>query len=204
MVAKLDGFLDSPAQTLRRYPESDGAEAATLGRAVAWHRRPDEARASAAVARLIAERPDDPYYHELAGQFLLESGKPEAAAEAYRAAVALAPREPLILGGLGRALLNTGDPEAVPEARDTLARSVAMDDADGGVLRDLALAEAKLGNEGAAALATAERFALEGRFRDSERNARRAADLLPEGSPGWRRAEDLITITERVQKRARR
>ena len=54
------------------------------------------------------------------------------------------------------------------------------------------------------ALATAERFALEGRFRDSERNARRAADLLPEGSPGWRRAEDLITITERVQKRARR
>ena len=40
MVAKLDGFLDSPAQTLRRYPEGDASEAATLARAVAWHRRP--------------------------------------------------------------------------------------------------------------------------------------------------------------------
>jgi predicted Zn-dependent protease len=78
-----------------------------------------------------------------------------------------------------------------------------MDDADEGVLRDLALAEARLGNEGAAALATAQRFVLQGRFPDADRNARRAADLLPEGSPGWRRAEDLITITERVRKRAR-
>ena len=66
-----------------------------------------------------------------------------------------------------------------------------MDDANGGVLRDLALAEAKLGNEGAAALATAERFALEGRFRDADRNAARAAELLPEGSPGWRRARGI-------------
>jgi predicted Zn-dependent protease len=92
---------------------------------------------------------------------------------------------------------------AVPDARDALSRSATVDDANAGVLRDLALAEAKLGNEGAAALATAERFTLEGRFRDADRNARRAADLLPEGSPGWRRAEDLVTITRRVLKRAR-
>lgn len=202
LVAKLHGFLDSPAQTLRRY-EGDASEAATLARAVAWHRRPDDARARAAVAELVAARPDDPWYRDLAGQFLLEAGDAEAAAEAYRAAVALAPEEPLILGGLGRALLNTGDPGAVEEARDALARSAAMDDANAGVLRDLAVAEAKLGNEGAAALATAERFALAGRFRDADRNARRAAALLPEGSPGWRRAEDLVTITERVQRRAR-
>ena len=58
-----------------------------------------------------------------------------------------------------------------------LARSADADKANAGVLRDLALAEARLGNEGAAALATAERFALEGRFRDAEpqRRARRGA-----------------------------
>jgi predicted Zn-dependent protease len=203
MVAKLDGFLDSPAQTLRRYPESDTSEAATLARAVALHRRPDDARASAEIAKLLDARPDDPYYNELRGQFLLETGNAAASADAYRAAVALAPKEPLILGGLGRALLNTGEAAAVPDARDALSRSATVDDANAGVLRDLALAEAKLGNEGAAALATAERFTLEGRFRDADRNARRAADLLPEGSPGWRRAEDLVTITRRVLKRAR-
>ena len=90
--------------------------------------------------------------------------RPAPAAEAYREAVALAPKEPLILGGLGRALLNTDDPDDTAEARDALARSVGDGHADDGVLRDLALAEARLGNEGAAALATAERFVLQGRF----------------------------------------
>ena len=96
------------------------------------------------------------------------------------------------------------DDGATAEARDALARSADADEANAGVLRDLALAEARLGNEGAAALATAERFALEGRFRDAERNAERAAALLPEGSPGWRRAQDMITIARtRAELRSR-
>jgi predicted Zn-dependent protease len=198
MVAKLRAFLDTPAQTFRRYPDSDGSEAAALARAVAWHRRPDPARATANVEALLAAHPGDAYYQELAGQFLLESGNAAGAAEAYRRAVALAPGEPLILGGLGRALLNMDEDAVVAEAREALVRSAEMDRANGGVLRDLALAEARLGNEGAASLATAERFALEGRFRDADRNAHRAAALLPEGSPGWRKAQDLITMTRRA------
>lgn len=201
MVAKLAAFLGSPAQTLRRYPESDGSEAAMLARAIAWHRRPDPGRADAAMQALLAARPDDPYYLDLEGQFLLEDGRAADAADAYRQAVALAPKEPQILGGLGRALLNMDEDTATAEARDALARSATADKANGAVWRDLALAEARLGNEGAAALATAERFALEGKPRDADRNAVRAAALLPEGSPGWRRAQDIITMAKRALKR---
>lgn len=204
MVAKLAAFLGSPAQTLRKYPESDDSEAALLARAIAWHRRPDPARADGAMRALLAVRPDDPYYLDLEGQFLLESGKAAAAADAYRRAAALAPKEPQILGGLGRALLNADTDAATAEARDVLARSAATDKANAPVLRDLALAEARLGNEGAAALATAERFTLEGRFRDADRNAERAAALLPEGSPGWRRAQDIITVARRAEKQKRK
>ena len=189
MVAKLDAFLGSPAQTLRKYPDSDGSEAALLARAIAWHRRPDPARADAAMEALLAARPDDPYYLDLEGSSCSRAARRRPAAEAYRQAVALAPKEPLILGGLGRALLNMDD-----DARDgggarragALRRGATRPTA--AVLRDLALAEARLGNEGAAALATAERFTLEGASRDADRNAARAAALLPEGSPGWRRA----------------
>jgi predicted Zn-dependent protease len=200
MVAKLDAFLGSPAQTLRKYPERNASEAAELARAIAWHRRPDPAQASAAMRDLLAARPDDPYYLDLEGEFLLESGRAGAAAEVYRRAVALAPKEPLILGGLGRALLNMDDEAATAEARDVLVRALAADKANAAVLRDLALAEARLGNEGEAALATAERFTLEGAFRDALRNATRAAALLPEGSPGWRRAQDIITMARRALK----
>lgn len=79
-----------------------------------------------------------------------------------------------------------------------LRRSAALDRANPGVLRDLALAEARLGDEGAASLATAERFLLEGRFRDAGRQATRAVELLPRGSPGWKRAEDVIAVSRRA------
>ena len=200
MVAKLDAFLGSPAQTLRKYPEGDGSEAAKLARAIAWHRRPDPGRANAAMHELLAARPDDPYYLDLEGQFLLESGKAAAAAESTGRRWRWRRTSRSILGGLGRALLNMDSDTATAEARDVLARSVAADKANSAVLRDLALAEARLGNEGAAALATAERFTLEGRFRDADRNAERAAALLPEGSPGWRRAQDIITMARRALK----
>ncbi len=199
MVAKFKGFLDSPAQTLRNYPASDTSEYAALARAVAYHRRPDPARALASADALIAARPEDPYYHELRGQFLLEAGRAAPAAQSYRRAVALAPDEPLILGGLGRALLNMNERAADAEARQVLARSASLDKANSGVLRDLALAEARMGNDGAAALATAERHLLEGRFPDAARQAGRASDLLPTGSPGWRQAQDVITLSRRAQ-----
>lgn len=197
MVAKFKGFIQTPGQTLRNYPESDGSEPARLARAVAWHRQPNLKRALAQVDGLIAARPDDPYYQELRGQFLLEDGQARAAAAAYAKAVALAPKEPLLLGGYGRALLNADQPD---QAAEVLRQAIAKDKANPEVLRDLARAEAELGNEGAASLATAERFVLEGRFNDALRQAARAQQMLPRGSPGWRQADDVITMARRALK----
>lgn len=197
MVAKFKGFLQTPGQTLRAYPDTDGSEPAMLARAVAWHRQPSLKRALAEVDALIAARPEDPYYHELRGQFLLEAGQAQAAAASYARAVALAPKEPLLLGGYGRALLNAGDPQ---KAAEVLRGSIARDKANPEVLRDLALAEARLGNEGAAALATAERFLIEGRIKDALRQGALAERMLPRGSPGWRQAEDVITMARRALK----
>ena len=201
MVAKFRGFLQSPGQTLRAYPPGDATETAALARAIAYAREPSLARAMANVDALIAARPNDPYYQELKGQFLLEAGQAAAAANAYARAVELAPNEPLILGGYGRALLNVSAANRTAEAAEALRRSAAMDPANPEVLRDLALAEARLGNEGQAALATAERLVLSGRWPDALRQAERAAALLPRGSPGWKRSEDVIVMAQRALKR---
>ena len=184
MVAKLDAFLGSPAQTLRKYPERDASEAAALARAIAWHRRPDPARADAAMQALLRRGRTTPTISTSRASSCWRAGTPRRRREVYRQAVALAPKEPLILGGLGRALLNMDDDAATAEARDVLARSVAADKANGGVLRDLALAEARLGNEGAAALATAERFTLEGEFRDAEPQRRARGGAPARGLAG--------------------
>jgi len=142
-------------------------------------------------------RPDDPYYFDLRGQILMENRRAGAATVAYQKAADLAPRNALIQGGLGRALLADGRPK---DALEALERSRARDFQNAFVLRDLGQAYAQLGQDGMAALATAERYALQGRIEDAGRHARRAMALLSEGSAPWRRAEDVVVTAKRLTK----
>ena len=200
MVAKFDGFLGNPRQVLRKYKD-DKTEIGALARAVAYHRIPDVRRAMSTVDALIRARPDDAFYHELKGQFLIERGRAADAVAAYSRAARLAPDEPLILAGLGRALVAVDTPKSTRQALDVLTRAAAKEKADPGILRNLAVVYARLGDNGRASLATAERFALQGRLKDADIHATRAAGQLPQGSPGWRRAQDILAVTRRAKKR---
>ncbi|MGB2201370.1 MAG: peptidase M48, partial [Pseudooceanicola atlanticus] len=66
-------------------------------------------------------------------------------------------------------------------------------------LRDLGTAYAKLGNRGMAALVTAEGHALRGRTKEARILAQRAADMLPRGSAGWRRAQDVLNAVKNAK-----
>ncbi|MEM8870223.1 MAG: M48 family metalloprotease [Pseudomonadota bacterium] len=199
MVAKLDGFLENPRRTLAKYKD-DTTDIGALARAIAYHRHPDPERATATLQALLAARPDDPFYTELAGQFALENGNADAAVTAYRTAAQLAPDEPLILSGLGRALVALDTDPATREAVEVLTRARRLDKADARALRNLALAQARLGNEGQASLLTSERMLLLGRLNDAAIHATRAARALPQGSPGWRQAEDILRTTRRASR----
>jgi predicted Zn-dependent protease len=198
--AKLDAFTRNPGDVLRRAPKGDTSDAATIRRAVAWHRQGKTDQALEEIGRLLARRPQDGYAMETRAQILLEARRFDAAARDWGRAAALAPNEPLILGGHGRALLAAGQPRAALAA---LERAAARDGADPRILRDLATAYAKEGQTGMAALVSGERYALAGRLAEAEPLARRAVGALPEGSPGWRRAHDLLRAAETAAKRRR-
>jgi len=201
MQGKFRGFLGNPSYVLRRLKAGDQSEGTQLTRAVAYHRLPDIAKSMTSINRLLALRPEDAYYRELEGQFLLEDGHAAAAAAQYEAAAELAPKEALILAGYGRALLAIHKPADDKRALAVLSRARDMDPRDDAMLRDLALAWAKAGNSGMASLVTAERYALLTRFKDAATNARRAEGLLPTGSPGWLRAQDIIAAAKTASKR---
>ncbi|GMG84446.1 M48 family metalloprotease [Paralimibaculum aggregatum] len=194
--AKLEGFLDSPRRVLNRYEERDD-ELALYAKTVALHRLPAPREAVESADRLIAMRPGDPFYLELKGQILHESGRAREAVPLYRAAVAAAPEEPLLKAGLGRALLALEEPAADAEALRVLKEARDRDRGDPAALRDLAVAYSRAGDTGMATLATAERFALSGRSKDAVLHARRASALLPNGSPGWLRAQDILVLDKR-------
>lgn len=200
MRAKLAAFLSRPARTLAALetePQPDN-EINMMRRAIALHLLPDPGGALIAVDRLIEMRPDDPYYHELKGQILFESGRAAEAVGPYRRASELAPQEALIRGGLGRVLLSLNDPSKDGEALAALEDALRQGAAEPSILRDAATAYARAGEEGKAALATAERYALVGESRLALRQARRAIDQLPVGSPGWLKADDIRAVAERL------
>ncbi len=194
--AKLGAFIQSPSQTLRTIAKDDSSDIAVMRRAIAYHRLPDRNRAFAEIRRLANRLPNDPYVHELRGQILLESGQTEAAVQAYARAARLKPDNALILAGHGRALLALDTRSSRTEALRLLERAYSWDSQDPRLLRDLAVAYARNGQKGMASVATAERYALVGDLRSAGIHAARALEMLPQGSPGWNRARDMLNAAK--------
>lgn len=196
-TGKLSAFTRASSWTLRRV-RGDTSEVAAMRRAVAYHRQPDTDEALKAINALLRARPDDPYYNELYGQILLESRKVPESVRAYQRAAQLAPNEPLILRGLGRALLAANTAQSNAQALEVLQKARGRDAFDPGMLRDLALAHARAGQNGLASVATAERYAIGRRLGDAVTHAKRAEALLPQGSSGWLRAQDILSAARRA------
>jgi predicted Zn-dependent protease len=189
--AKLAGYLAEPAQILRLYPSSDRSVEAHYARAYAYHK---DARVDLALAEadaLLAKQPDNPYFLELKGQVLLESGRPRDAIVPLREAVRLTGNAPLIGAIFGHALIATEDPQHREEAVQVLRGSVARDRRNPFAWHQLGQVYASRGDEPRAMLASAEQQVLRGENMAALRSARGAEAGLPTGSPDWIRAQDI-------------
>ncbi len=78
MRAKLAGFLERPDTVARRYPSTDTSLPARYARAIAAYRFGGLSSALAQIDALIQTQPNNPYFHELKGQALLEGAQPAA------------------------------------------------------------------------------------------------------------------------------
>ena len=193
MKGKLRGFLERGDVTLRRYPLKDKSMPARYARAVAYFRGADLDRAMIEIDALLAERPDYPYFWELKGQVYVESSRPKEGIAPYRKAAALAPGEPLIQASLGAALVATEDANNLKEAVSVLRATLHKEPANAMAWYHLASAYERLGQEGQAQLATAERYFAIGGMKQAVQFAGRALPKLKESTPEWLRARDIMT-----------
>lgn len=194
--AKLAGYVQEPEQTFREYPESDHSLYASYARAYAWHHAAYPDKANAEIDRLIAAAPHDPYFLELKGQILLESGKPRDALPALREAVQQSNNEPLIAALFGHALIATEDPANFDEARKVLRLTVQRDNENPDAWYQLGIIYEHDGDHARAALATAERYNLEGVPQLALGPAQAAVAGLPPGTPDWLRAQDIVMVSK--------
>lgn len=202
--AKLVGYVAEPAETLRDYPESDQSVPARYARAYAWHKSAYPEKALAEVRSLLADSPDDPYFLEIYGQILLESGRPKEAIAPLQKAVASTNAQSLIAGVYGHALIATEDPTNLPEAERVLKAAVARDAANPFAWYQLGVVYADRGDTARAALASAERYVLQGNAPLALQSAEQAMTSLPQGSADWIRAQDIAILARDAVERQRR
>jgi predicted Zn-dependent protease len=205
MKAKLFGFLDNPQTVFNRYPATDQSLPAMYARAIATYRQAGVKVAMPQLDALIAARPEWPYFYEIKGQFLFESGKPAEAVPPLREAVRLSPDEPLIRVMLGQVLLGTNDPKLVDEAITNLRTALAREDSSAMGYRQLASAYARKAEAAKAAgakkqfmaqaeLASAEAYFYEGQLKLAKQQAKRAKAGLVDGTPNWFKADDILAF----------
>lgn len=203
--AKLSGYMSEPARTLRNYPESDTSIPARYARAYAWHKSAYPQKALDEAKALLAADPEDPYFLELEGQVLLESGRPAEALPPLRKAVANSRNQPLISAILGHALIATENPDNFAEAEEVLKTAVALDNQNPFAWYQLGIVYANKGDQPRAALASAERYQLMGNSSSlALRNAEIAMQGLPPHSADWIRAQDISLVARAEVERGRK
>ncbi|WP_324261914.1 M48 family metalloprotease [Altererythrobacter sp. H2] len=189
--AKLYGYQAEPQRVLQAFPEQRQDVPARYARAYAWHKEALMDRALVEVESLLATDPDDPYFLELKGQVLLESGRPAEAIAPLRRATELSSHQPLIASMFGHALLATEDSSHHPEAERVLRAAVSRDRYNPFAWYQLGVVFAARGDIPRARLASAEQQVMSRQYTLALRSAQAAEAGLPRGTPDWIRAQDI-------------
>ncbi len=199
MRGKLKGFINPPAVTFREFPPEDLSMGAHYARAIAYSKAQETDTAVAIIDELIAASPTDPFLYELKGDLLIEGGRTQDAVTPYEKALEILPWAALIKISLARLQLENGGSGQIELARDNLIEALRYEPEMASAWRFLATAEGRLGNHGAASLALAEEAMLRGNRGSALAHSKRAMERLPEGSPGWFRAQDIESMAKKTE-----
>jgi predicted Zn-dependent protease len=200
MRAKLSGFLDNPQTVLNRYPNSDQSLPARYARAIASYRRSGLRDFIPKIDSLIKFYPDNPYFYELKGQFLFESGETRLAIPPLRRSLKMAPKEPLIRILLAQAILaeaqNSGrvNSATLDEVISHLRHALVKERCSAKGYRQLAIAYGLQKNTAQAMLASAFAYQYEGKSNLAKRQAEDAKKTFSTGSTNWLKADDILKV----------
>jgi len=196
MKAKLVGFIGPANRVLSRYPASDQSKPAKYARAIAAYKAVDIKAALALTQELIDMDPTNPYFEELKGQILFESGKAVESVGPHRKSVELAPQHALLKVNLARSLIGTNTEENINDAEGLLIDALALEHDNAFAWNQLAVVYAKQGRIGDADLATAEEAYQVGNMSRAHIFSRRARDKLTLNTPNGQRADDIMALSD--------
>ncbi|MEL6830475.1 MAG: M48 family metalloprotease [Pseudomonadota bacterium] len=196
MHAKLIGFLEPPVRVFQRYPPEDLSQPARYARAISAMQSADLTKAISEIDSLIEETPGNPFFHELKGQILFESGRAAQSVAPLETAVELLPNQPLILIAYARSLIARNEEGDVELGEQALRDALIAEPNNAFAWAQLATALEAQGDRSAAQLATAESRYNVGDYPRAYSFATRALRDLEPGTANARRAADIRNATD--------
>jgi predicted Zn-dependent protease len=184
-------YKNNSQRILRQY--SDNGLPARYARAIVKFHGGGYQAAAPALDELIAANPQNPWFYELKGTFLMESGNAKEAVGPLRRAVSLVPKSGFMRIELAQAILESGTGTA-DEALQLLR--VALLDEDQSYLgyRLQSQAYGKLKRYPEADLSAALASFHQGDVKNAKMLAERAKNGLQQGTPGWVKADDIVNF----------
>ena len=156
MRAKLVGFLDTPLRVRRDYPERTRAPRPATPAPFRPTAIPDIQRGLTEIDSLLAEDPENPYFHELKGQILFESGRIEESIGPHLRSLELKPGQPLLLINYARSLNARGAEGDFAAAESSLHDALIAEPDNAFAWAQLAITYENQNRRSEAQLATAE------------------------------------------------
>lgn len=198
MQAKLEAYFLPDRALMKRGTDTTSRYAQTI----AYYRKGEFPKALALADGIIADEPNNPYFYEIKGQMLFESGKVAPALSAYAKAAELAPKAGLIAAAYGHALLEAGK---LDDAVRQLQRALQLEPKQSMTHQFLGMAYGRQGKEGLSRLHLAERSLLQGKFKSARTEANLALNALPKTGASRQRALDILDAAavgeEKMKKR---
>lgn len=196
MKAKLVGFLEPPARVFRDYPPTDLSQPARYARAISAMQVADLTSALKEIDSLIEEEPENPYFHELKGQILFETGKPVDSIDPLIEANRLLPNNALLQISLARSLLTRAEDGDIELAEIALRDALIAEPNNAFAWTQLAIVFEQQDNRPMAQVATAEAAYNIGNYPRAYSFAERAIRELTPNTPAWRQASDIRNATD--------
>jgi predicted Zn-dependent protease len=184
-------YENNPQRILRQY--ADNSLPSRYARAIVTFHTSGYQAAAPALNELIAAQPQNPWFHELKGTFLLESGNAKEAVAPLRKAVSLSPHSNYMRIELAQSILESNGGSA-EEALKLLRTALVDEDQSYLGYRLESQAYGKLGRIPDADLAAALASFHKGDVKEAKMLAERARNGLVQGSPAWLKADDLVAF----------
>jgi predicted Zn-dependent protease len=192
LKAKLSGFLEAPKTVEQKWGKSSQSTASQYALAVAAYRTGQTQKSLALLEDLARSLKNDGYVQELKGQILFENGQIEESINSLEKAVSKKPKAELIKVLLAQALLESQRPDAISKAKQCLIPVTQTHPDNAFAWRLLATAYGKENDLGMTAICLAEEALLLQDYKLAKTHAERAKKILPQGSKGTTKAEDIL------------